>query len=91
MHVCTYVRTYVCACVYCTSTVCVYAGAALPLQVHLSPCGALSVLFLWQASSDVLSALWDVLREAVCASDSKLVCAVLWCSEVCVFVVGPPY
>ena len=78
VYVCMCVCVYVCMCV----CVCVFAGATLPLQVHQSPCGALSILLLWQASSDMLSALWDVLREAVCASDSKLVCMYfLWCSS----------
>ena len=55
--------------------VCVYAGSAVcKCIVGHWLC---SPLVHGQASSDVLSALWATLREAVCTSDSRLVCAIL--------------
>ena len=50
---------------------------ALVLDVGCSICVIELCVLLWcQAASDVLSTLWDVLKEAACASDSRLVCTI---------------
>lgn len=60
-------------CLWCE---CILADmlCALVLDVGCSICVIELCVLLWcQAASDVLSTLWDVLKEAACASDSRLV------------------